>query len=56
MKILYWNTCLTTQARALFEHLMLLRQVLGGIDYFCLSEATKELLVLLQKAGWADIL
>lgn len=52
MRILYWNTCLTTGSEALFEHLMLLRQTLGGVDYFCLNEATETLTALFKKSGY----
>ena len=51
MHILYWNTCLTTKPKPLFKHLMLLHHV-KNIDYFCLNEATAELVALFKQAGW----
>ena len=52
MHIIYWNTCLTTDPQALFDHLMLYHQLYQGVDYFCLNEATLALANLFQKAGW----
>lgn len=51
MKILYWNTLLTTPAKPLYRHLMFLNHTLK-LDYFCLSEVTPQLLSLFQAAGW----
>ncbi|MYB39875.1 endonuclease/exonuclease/phosphatase family protein [Candidatus Saccharibacteria bacterium] len=52
MRILYWNTCITTDPQALFDRLSLFHQLYGGIDYFCLNEATPQLVELMRGAGW----
>lgn len=52
MKIIYWNTFLTTDSQALFEHMMLMYQNYQGIDYFCINEATLELEEVFKKAHW----
>ena len=52
MKIIYWNTCLTTPAKPLFKHLMYLNHIYKNIDYFCLQEATPQLVKLFQLNGW----
>ena len=52
MRVIYWNTCLTTDPEALFDRLMLFNHLYKGIDYFCLNEATLELANLFKKAGW----
>ena len=51
MKILFWNTCYTTDPQDLFKDLMILHQSLK-IDYFCLNEATPALITLLEKDSW----
>ena len=52
MQIIYWNTCLTSDPKAVFERLMLFHQFYKGVDYFCLSEATIPLVSLFRSAGW----
>ncbi|MCY4089131.1 MAG: endonuclease/exonuclease/phosphatase family protein [Candidatus Saccharibacteria bacterium] len=52
MKIIYWNTCLTTNSQDLFENLMWLHQIHKGIDYFCINEATNNLKELFHQAHW----
>ena len=52
MKIIYWNTCLTTDSQALFENLMWFWQIYKGVDYFCINEATESLKNLFDKAHW----
>lgn len=52
MQILYWNTCLSTNPKALFEALMFLNEALKGIDYFCINEATEALSDLFKEAQW----
>ncbi len=52
MRILYWNTCITTDPEALFDTLMFFNHFYKGIDYFCINEATPALLNSFKKFGW----
>lgn len=52
MKVLYWNTCLTTDPESLFDRLMFFNHFYKGVDYFCINEATPILLNFFKKFGW----
>ena len=52
MQIIFWNTLFTAHQPNLFGRLMFFDHAYGGIDYFCLNEATLDLEKMFNKSGW----
>lgn len=52
MTIIFWNVCRSSEPGPLFDQLNDLKIDDRGIDYFCLTEATRDLAKLFKRAGW----